>query len=108
MGVFLFPFFAAAIIACIAAVVVMPSLIIYSVFIPRGGVTTIIVVHVFALVVGSDFHAVVIGARSFDHCSQSLVCIIKQGFRVLFLSPRFILSGLRFGIGRVRRLRNPC
>jgi hypothetical protein len=61
-----------------------------------------IVIHVFAFIVGSAINAVVIvGSRVFIG-----VCIIKQRFRVRFLSGRFLLSGLRVGSGRVRRLRS--
>jgi hypothetical protein len=82
----LFAFITAAVIASI----VIPSVIISSILIARR-VTAIIVVHVFALV----------GNRFFVG-----VCIIKQRFRVRFLSPRFILSGLRIESGRVRGLRS--
>ena len=68
-------------LASIVAALVIPSVIISSVLIACG-VTAIIVIHVFAFIVGSAINAVVIvGSHVFIG-----VCIIKQRFRVRFLS----------------------
>jgi hypothetical protein len=74
----LFAFITAAAIASI----VIPRVIISSILIARR-VTAIIIVHVLALVVGSDSSAVfIVGSHFFVG-----VCIITQHFRVVFLSP---------------------
>ena len=81
MAFVLFAFITAAVIASI----VIPCVIISGIFISRR-VTAIIVVHVFAVIAGSGFRAVVtVGSHFFAG-----VCIIKQRFRVRFLSPRFL------------------
>src|SRR6266550_6823959 len=80
----LFAFITAAVIASI----VIPCVIISSILIARRA-TAIIVVHVFALVVGSVSHAVVIGGGDF--------------FIGVFLRSDFFLLGVRhlegFGLG---------
>jgi hypothetical protein len=64
------------------------------------GVTAVMIVHVFVFIVGSAIHGVVIvGTHAFI-----AVLIIKQRFRVRFLSHRILLSGLCVGGGRMRRL----
>src|SRR6476469_2450361 len=87
-----FVLFASIVILCVS----LPSILI------ARRVTAIIVVHVFAFIVGSAINAVVIVG---SHVSIG-VCIIKPRFRLRFLSPRCILSGLRVGSGRVSRLRS--
>ena len=86
--------------AAIASILIR-CVIISGIFISRC-VTATIVVHVFAVIAGSGFRAVVTVGRHFF----AGVCIIKQRFRLRFLSPRFIVGGLHFRNGHVRRLRS--
>lgn len=83
------------------ASIVIPCVIISGIFISRG-VPATIVVHVFAVIAGSGFRAVVTVGRHFF----AGVWIIKQRFRLRFLSPRFVVSGLLVRNGHVSRLRS--
>jgi len=91
----------ALITAAVIASIVIPCVIISSIFISRR-VTAAIVGHVFAVIAGSGFRAVVtVGSQFFAG-----VCIIKQRVRVRILSPRFIVSRLHVRNGHVRWLRS--
>ena len=76
----------AFIIAVVIGSIVIPCIIVSSVLIVRG--VTAIIVHVFVFIVGSASDTVVIiGSRVF-----TVVCIIKQRFRIRILPRRVLLS----------------
>ena len=83
------------------ASIVFPCVIISGIFISLRIAVTI-VVRLFAIIAGSGLRAVVaIGGYVFAG-----VCIIKLRFRLRFLSPRFMVSGLHVWDGHVRQLRS--